>query len=136
VTEENTENLVSKESGDNAVGKSSAGKDSGWTKDENGSGARGYQGSGAGPSRNASRNRNAPESEQRVGALEVTVDHNVEKAIKVLKRKLIKEGLFKELKMRRFYEKPSERRIRKDKESRKKIRKEEARNRRNTYLLS
>ena len=44
------------------------------------------------------------------GALEVVVDQNgnVEKAIKVLKRKLIKEGLFKELKSRRYHEKPSE----------------------------
>ncbi len=63
----------------------------------------------------------------RVNALEVTVDHNIEKAMKILKRKLIKEGLFKELKMRRYYEKPSERRKRKLKESIKKLRKEESR---------
>jgi len=137
-TEETTENLSSNEAPSN--GKASNG-DSGWTKNENGSSSKGYQGSSTGGSstgapRNYSKGRGAAESEQKVGALEVTVDHNVEKAIKVLKRKLIKEGLFKELKMRRFYEKPSERRIRKDKESRKKIRKEEARNRRNTYLLS
>ncbi|MGA1192682.1 MAG: 30S ribosomal protein S21, partial [Bdellovibrionota bacterium] len=37
--------------------------------------------------------------------MEVVVDHGVEKAIKVLKRKLIKEGLFKELKARRYYSK-------------------------------
>ncbi len=60
-------------------------------------------------------------------ALEVKVDHNVEKAMKVLKRKLIKEGLFKELKSRRYYEKPSEKKKRKHKESLKKLRKEEAR---------
>lgn len=72
-----------------------------------------------------------------VGALEVAVDQNgnVEKAIKVLKRKLIKEGLFKELKSRRYYEKPSERKKRKHKESLKKIRKEEARNKKNPFLF-
>lgn len=70
------------------------------------------------------------------GALEVTVDHNIERAMKVLKRKLIKEGLFKELKMRRYYEKPSERRKRKLKESLKKLRKEEARMRKNMQLYS
>lgn len=68
-------------------------------------------------------------------AMEVAVDHNIEKAMKVLKRKLIKEGLFKELKSRRYFEKPSERRKRKVKESIKKIRKEEARSRKNSALL-
>jgi small subunit ribosomal protein S21 len=63
----------------------------------------------------------------RAGAMEVVVSHNIEKAMKILKRKLIKEGLFKELKARKYYEKPSERRKRKEKESRKKQRKEEAR---------
>jgi len=39
-------------------------------------------------------------------------DNNVEQAIRVLKRKMQREGLFRELKERRAYEKPSERRIR------------------------
>jgi len=69
-------------------------------------------------------------------AMEVIVDHNIEKAMKILKRKLIKEGLFKELKSRRYYEKPSERRKRKHKESLKKLRKEEARAKKNTMLFS
>lgn len=68
--------------------------------------------------------------------MEVLVDHNIEKAMKILKRKLIKEGLFKELKSRRYYEKPSERRKRKHKESLKKLRKEEARAKKNTLLFS
>lgn len=63
----------------------------------------------------------------RAGAMEVVVSHNIEKAMKILKRKLIKEGLFKELKSRRYFEKPSERRKRKVKEARKKQRKDEAR---------
>lgn len=63
----------------------------------------------------------------RAQALEVIVESNVEKAMKVLKRKLIKEGLFKELKARRYYEKPSLKKKRKAKEAVKKARKEEAR---------
>ena len=63
----------------------------------------------------------------RGGPMEVVVSHNIEKAMKILKRKLIKEGLFKELKARRFFEKPSIRRKRKEKEARKKQRKDEAR---------
>jgi len=38
--------------------------------------------------------------------------NNLEKAMRVLKRKLIREGVFKELKSRRFYEKPSEKKAR------------------------
>jgi small subunit ribosomal protein S21 len=69
----------------------------------------------------------AADDRARAGAMEVVVSHNIEKAMKILKRKLIKEGLFKELKARKYYEKPSERRKRKEKESRKKQRKEQAR---------
>ena len=39
--------------------------------------------------------------------MEVRVTTDIESAIKLLKRKLQKEGLMKELKKRRFYEKPS-----------------------------
>ena len=70
------------------------------------------------------------------GPMEVIVENNIEKAMKILKRKLIKEGLFKELKSRRYFEKPSERRKRKEKESIKKIRKEEARQKKNPFLFS
>ena len=71
----------------------------------------------------------------KAGAMEVTVDHNIEKAMKILKRKLIKEGLFKELKSRRYYEKPSEKKKRKLKESLKKVRKDEARAKKNSMLF-
>ena len=71
---------------------------------------------------------------QKAGPMEVVVEQNIEKAMKILKRKLIKEGLFKELKSRRYYEKPSEKRKRKTKESRKKLRKEEARLRKGSGL--
>ena len=41
-------------------------------------------------------------------AIEVQVrDNNVEAAIRVLKKKLLREGIFKELKLRKNYEKPS-----------------------------
>ena len=62
--------------------------------------------------------------------IEILVNQNLEKAMRVLKRKLIREGIFKELKARRFYEKPSERKKRKDKEANKKRRKEQDRSRR------
>jgi small subunit ribosomal protein S21 len=53
--------------------------------------------------------------------LEVIVYQNqVEKALKVLKRQMTKEGLLKELKRRRFYEKPSVKKKRKQKEAKKK----------------
>ena len=53
--------------------------------------------------------------------LEVTVYQNqVERALKVLKRQLTKDGMLKELKRRRFYEKPSIKKKRKQKEAKKK----------------
>lgn len=39
-------------------------------------------------------------------------DNNVEQALRALKRKMQREGVFREMKQRRAYEKPSERRIR------------------------
>lgn len=44
-------------------------------------------------------------------------DNNVDQALKILKRKLQKEGLFKEIKQRRYYEKPSEKKVRKAQEA-------------------
>ncbi|MEK7851196.1 MAG: 30S ribosomal protein S21 [Deltaproteobacteria bacterium] len=46
--------------------------------------------------------------------------NDIEKALKILKRQLQKDGLFKELKNRSFYEKPSEKQKRKQREARKK----------------
>jgi small subunit ribosomal protein S21 len=39
-------------------------------------------------------------------------DNNVDQALKVLKKKMQREGVFREMKARRSYEKPSERRAR------------------------
>jgi len=41
---------------------------------------------------------------------------NLEQAMKVLKKKVMKEGLVKEIRQRQFYEKPSDKRVRKNKE--------------------
>ncbi|PTM93474.1 30S ribosomal protein S21 [Mycoplana dimorpha] len=39
-------------------------------------------------------------------------DNNVDQALRALKRKLQREGVFREMRARKAYEKPSERRIR------------------------
>lgn len=39
-------------------------------------------------------------------------DNNIDQALRVLKKKMQREGIFRELKARRAFEKPSERRIR------------------------
>tara|TARA_B100000945_G_C20228736_1_gene524207 strand:+ start:438 stop:665 length:228 start_codon:yes stop_codon:yes gene_type:complete len=47
------------------------------------------------------------------GIIKIEVkDNNVEQAIRVLKRKLQKEGFFKIIKMKSIYEKPSEKKKR------------------------
>jgi small subunit ribosomal protein S21 len=52
--------------------------------------------------------------------LEIRVDdRNIEKALRVLKRKIQTDGLFRELKNRRFYEKPSLKKKRKRREAQK-----------------
>jgi small subunit ribosomal protein S21 len=45
--------------------------------------------------------------------VEVTVrDNNVDQALRAMKKKKQREGIYREMKQRRFYEKPSERRAR------------------------
>jgi len=56
--------------------------------------------------------------------LEVKVrNNNLEKAIRQLKKKVMKDGLLKELKQRQFYEKPSLKKQRLRKESIKRVNK-------------
>ena len=55
--------------------------------------------------------------------MEVKVDGSLEKAMRVLKKKLAAGGVFKEMKLRNFYEKPSVRRKRKRQEAERKRRK-------------
>ena len=59
----------------------------------------------------------------------VVQDNNVEKAIKLLKRKLTKEGIFRQLKERRWYEKPSDSKRRKQRQSLRRLRRQVARSR-------
>ena len=42
----------------------------------------------------------------------VVRDNNVDQALKALKKKLQREGLFREMKLRDHFEKPSEKRVR------------------------
>ena len=44
-------------------------------------------------------------------------ENNVDQALRVLKKKMQREGLFREMKLRRNYEKPSERRVREQAEA-------------------
>ena len=54
----------------------------------------------------------------------VTVrDNNVDQALRVLKKEMQREGVFREMKNRRSYEKPSERRAREAAESTRRVRK-------------
>jgi len=55
--------------------------------------------------------------------MEVKVEGSLERAIRTLKKKLAAEGVFKEMKVRAFYEKPSVRRKRKRQEAERKRRK-------------
>ena len=51
---------------------------------------------------------------------------NVEQALRVMKKKLQKNGVLKELKARQYFEKPSERRRRKKKEGIANVKKKQA----------
>ena len=44
-------------------------------------------------------------------------DNNVEQALRALKKKMKREGLFREMKNRRYYEKPSEKKVREQSEN-------------------
>ncbi len=50
-------------------------------------------------------------------------DNNVDQALKILKKKMQREGLFREMKLRGRYEKPSERRVREKAEAIRRARK-------------
>ena len=53
----------------------------------------------------------------------VVRDNNVEQALRALKKKLQREGVFREMKIRSFYEKPSEKRAREKAEAIRRARK-------------
>ncbi len=50
-------------------------------------------------------------------------DNNVDQALRALKKKMQREGMWREMKMRRSYEKPSEKRVRKVAEAQRRQRK-------------
>jgi small subunit ribosomal protein S21 len=50
-------------------------------------------------------------------------DNNVDQALRVLKKRMQREGVFREMKRKRFYEKPSERSAREKGEAVRRIRK-------------
>jgi small subunit ribosomal protein S21 len=51
-------------------------------------------------------------------------DNNVDQALRVLKKKMQREGIFREIKQRRAYEKPSEKRAREKAEAIRRARKQ------------
>lgn len=53
----------------------------------------------------------------------VVRDNNIDQALRILKKKLQREGVFREMKQRRFYEKPSEKRVREEQEAVRRTRK-------------
>jgi small subunit ribosomal protein S21 len=53
----------------------------------------------------------------------VVRDNNVDQALRVLKKKMQREGIFRELKRRKAYEKPSERKAREKTEAIRRIKK-------------
>jgi small subunit ribosomal protein S21 len=58
------------------------------------------------------------------GTLQVFVrDNNVDQALRVLKKKMQREGMFREMKARKAYEKPSERKTREKAEAIRRTRK-------------
>jgi small subunit ribosomal protein S21 len=61
------------------------------------------------------------EEERRVQVL--VRDNNVDQALRVLKKKMQREGIFREMKLRGHYEKPSEKRVREKAEAIRRARK-------------
>jgi small subunit ribosomal protein S21 len=56
--------------------------------------------------------------------MEVQVrDNNIEQALRALKKKMQREGVYREMKMRRHFEKSSERRVREQSEAMRRYRK-------------
>ena len=53
----------------------------------------------------------------------VVRDNNVDQALRALKKKLQREGVFREMKLRNYYEKPSEKRARQKAEAIRRARK-------------
>jgi len=50
-------------------------------------------------------------------------DNNVDQALRALKKKMQREGIFREMKLRNYYEKPSEKKAREKAEAIRRVRK-------------
>jgi len=62
--------------------------------------------------------------QQKGASVQVHVrDNNVDQALKALKKKMQREGIFREMKLRNYYEKPSEKRAREKAEAVRRARK-------------
>ena len=55
---------------------------------------------------------NGPSKEDQVIVQVIVRDNNVDQALRALKKKMQREGVFREMNLRRSYEKPSERKAR------------------------
>jgi len=64
-----------------------------------------------------------PEKETLTIVQIIVRDNNVDQALKALKKKMQREGTFREMKRRKFYEKPSERKARQKAEAVRRARK-------------
>jgi small subunit ribosomal protein S21 len=93
------------------------------------SGARAIALHGGSPGSGASRHSRVrgaqrPEREQKERRVQVLVrDNNVDQALKALKKKMQREGIFREMKLRGHYEKPSEKKAREKAEAIRRARK-------------
>jgi small subunit ribosomal protein S21 len=67
--------------------------------------------------------RNAPTDPEVTRLLVQVRDNNVDQALKALKKKMQREGIFREMKLRNYYEKPSEKRVREQAEAVRRARK-------------
>ena len=67
-------------------------------------------------------NSSKPEGSRNLVLVQVR-ENNVEQALRALKKKLQREGVFREMKLRRHYEKPSERKTREKAEAVRRFRK-------------
>jgi small subunit ribosomal protein S21 len=67
---------------------------------------------------------NNPGQTEREALVQVVVrDNNVDQALRALKKKMQREGIFREMKLRNYYEKPSEKRAREKAEAIRRARK-------------
>jgi small subunit ribosomal protein S21 len=75
------------------------------------------------PGRHRPAGRSLSQNEEECHVQVLVRDNNVDQALKVLKKKMQREGVFREMKLRSHYEKPSERKVREKAEAVRRARK-------------